>query len=129
MGKPPHLTLIDTGANISLININQIKNMGRVVPVQTRIKSASGSLINILGVIENIKIKVHDEEITFSPVVYKGQPEYTILGVDVIVKYQKLVENIMGKWSSRININSHASQKKTTHYLQPKKKIDLRKNK
>ncbi|KAF9752795.1 Retrovirus-related Pol polyprotein from transposon opus, partial [Nosema granulosis] len=106
--------LIDTGADISLIHeemipkkINRSKHSGIV-------KSACGTQLPITKQLKNAEIYVLGKKIKFSPLITTGEPNYIILGVDVIKNSPGIIMDIL---SSRINTINAIEAEKTKHTL------------
>ncbi|KAF9762430.1 hypothetical protein NGRA_2019 [Nosema granulosis] len=106
MNGSTHIALLDTGADVSLINIEKIQDKTRIENIQEKIKTASGTEIKIRGVIRNLEIFVFGKKIKFSPLVCQGLPNYTILGIDVLVPNSELLTASLSK--------PHTHQKKAT---------------
>ncbi|KAF9760593.1 Retrovirus-related Pol polyprotein from transposon [Nosema granulosis] len=106
-----HTGLLDTGADVSLINISRIKDRSKIEPVHERIKTASGDTIVIKGIIRNLVINVLGKEIIFSPLVCQGLPDYTILGIDVISSNPELLDRIIKRFRKPLQVSTTNSSK------------------
>lgn len=86
MGERPRTILLDTGADVSLIDRKDLQGRSGILkPYDGVVKSVSGDILKIIGKNNNIKISMGKEIITFSPLVVE-ESEYIILGADVIYK-------------------------------------------
>ncbi|KCZ74288.1 hypothetical protein H311_04748, partial [Anncaliia algerae PRA109] len=88
------VALIDTGADVSLINQNSCK-ISKLVKTNKQILSANGSEIQIIGKLDNIKIQIGKESFKIHPYVSTMGPDYIILGIDFIQKYPEFVKKIV----------------------------------
>lgn len=63
----------------------------------TKIKSASGDTLQIIGQARDVKLKIGADEITINPYIVQGSQKYTIIGVHEVLKHPQLVTNILTK--------------------------------
>ncbi|KAF9758233.1 Retrovirus-related Pol polyprotein from transposon, partial [Nosema granulosis] len=102
LNRGTHPALLDTGADVSLINIENIADKSKIEEVQEKIKTASGSEIKIKGIIRNLEVVVFGKKIKFSPLVCQGLPNYTILGIDVLVPNPDLLNDAFANYSRSV---------------------------
>jgi hypothetical protein len=83
--------LIDTGADVSLIDASLLKVTDKITSYSGVVRSACGNQMKIIGKVTDLKINVGGQSITFSPLVVSQSLDYIILGIDTIVKYKFLI--------------------------------------
>ena len=84
-----HHALVDTGADVSLINKSNISK-SRIID-KTSISAANGSNIKTLGKVHNLPAVVNNKKIIFDPYVVKDRPKYSIIGTDTLKRYPEIV--------------------------------------
>ncbi|KAI5151210.1 hypothetical protein ENBRE01_1972, partial [Enteropsectra breve] len=86
--------LIDTGADVSLINIKHIDiNKITLKPSEEKLRSACGTPMEMMGKLHDAKITIGDHTLKWSPLVIKNKPSsYVILGIDTILTNKHAIE-------------------------------------
>ncbi|KAF9752806.1 hypothetical protein NGRA_3387 [Nosema granulosis] len=86
--------LIDTGADVSLIDIKDLESKEeRLETYRGLVRAAGGEILKILGKKRNCNIMLDEEMINFSPLVMESC-KYIILGADVIKDRPHLLTSI-----------------------------------
>ncbi|KAI5150401.1 hypothetical protein ENBRE01_1475 [Enteropsectra breve] len=85
--------LIDTGADISLINERFLDGDTEIIKeYQGRLRSACGAPMEVKGKLGESDITIGDSNCKWSPLVIKNQPrDYAIMGVDSILKNKDII--------------------------------------
>ncbi|MGL6009302.1 MAG: retroviral-like aspartic protease family protein [Culicoidibacterales bacterium] len=94
--------IIDTGADVSIINKNLLAKSGckEYAKTSTKLKSACGGEIKVEGEVKNLKIKILNNEIQTDTIVTSSEPQgYGIIGANAIMSNKKALCNVI---SSRI---------------------------
>ncbi|KAM0685198.1 hypothetical protein COBT_003593, partial [Conglomerata obtusa] len=91
--------IIDTGADISVINAAYIpkKHLSKMQANKSLIYSASGTMLCILGKIENCKIEINNKIYMTDFYVTKDFPKETILGFNFINRNIQLLTDCINK--------------------------------
>ena len=68
--------LLDTGADVSLIHKDLLPDIGKndIQPTNTKLKTASGQCLDVIGKLKENAFMVEDTEIKSEPYVIKGEP-------------------------------------------------------
>lgn len=108
--KCGHEGLLDTGADCSIINVNNIHDFSLIKSTEKNltIKTASNNRIKIIGKVENYRIIIKDKTYFLSALVTDEFPRYTILGINFIKKYPSLLDEfklLLLKQGSRLTGN------------------------
>ncbi|KAM0685149.1 hypothetical protein COBT_003642 [Conglomerata obtusa] len=92
--KKSHMGLIDTGAEVSLINhVNVPKiSIKKVIENNLKILSATGNLIEIMVYVSNLKIMIDNKVYFINAYITKTQPEITLLGANFLQKNLNLLK-------------------------------------
>lgn len=99
-----HIGLINTGSDTSLIHEENVSNdLLRSNRIST-IRSVSGKMRNIIGIIWNIEVKNGTKKFKLNPYIVRGNPKYTIISYKDILKAPQLILNLL-------NCGSFSSQK------------------
>lgn len=90
--------LIDTGADVSIINERWIEKDNRIVYEEAVIKSACGNRLNIVGRVKKLQMRIGIYTIELDPYIVRGEPSsYAIIGADTIKKNQFIMSKIINK--------------------------------
>ncbi|KAF9742070.1 hypothetical protein NGRA_3634, partial [Nosema granulosis] len=101
INRKQRTVLIDTGADVSLIGLEDVAEEERKLePYTGVVRSASGETLKIRGKKDRIKIMIGTREIFFSPLVM-DKCRCIILGADVIRNYPEILTKIMEKIDKR----------------------------
>lgn len=91
-------TLLDTGADISLVHLNFLPK-DFVIKTQRKydqsFKSASGGHINIVGTVKNLPVYIDNKLFLIEAFVTKDKPEYIIIGVNILLRHPDLIKKII----------------------------------
>ena len=87
--------LVDTGADVSIVDQSLLNPLERVESYIGVVKSACGYPMNIVGMVNNLKVNINDNVVKFSPLVVKQNLNYIILGVDAITRYIFLLNDTL----------------------------------
>lgn len=87
-------TLIDTGADVSILNSSLIPRNLKLKPTKRRLVGVTNTPLKLIGEIENLKIKFKTHTILIKAVVMEAEGSNTdcILGADTIQKYPYLLQ-------------------------------------
>ena len=88
-----HLGLIDTGADVSLINIENLPADVKIIKSNQYIQSTTGNPLKIIGKVENVDLEIQDKTKKIRAYVNKGNPKYSIIGVDNLIKHPQLLSD------------------------------------
>ncbi|KAF9762051.1 Retrovirus-related Pol polyprotein from transposon 17.6 [Nosema granulosis] len=115
--------LIDTGADVSIIHRKMIPELIEVTPFQGNVRSACGTQLTISNKLEETRLKILGEDITFSPLITENEPKYIILGVDVIKRYPEIINKIIQRVQLAINLVNNKDEGKEDSRTQEEKTI------
>lgn len=108
IGNKRLTALSDTGADVSLINLQQLtpKQITKVRAQKYKVQSASGDYLNIIGRIEHFKIKIEGKEYRLDALVIKGSLKGTILGQKFITEHPEILEKKLQKYCNKIEVEN-----------------------
>lgn len=100
-----HEGIIDTGADVSLINKNNIPKGIQIKKCteDINIYSACGNQIKVIGEVE-IQITINYNQYHIKALVIEGNPSYTLLGADMIIKFPTLLNVFREQTQMKINM-------------------------
>lgn len=87
------LILLDTGADVSIINRNNLPNNITIQKCETLVQSACGNSLKIMGKVYDIPLQIDGKKLKFNPLVIEGPPYYTIVGADCIQKHPEILKD------------------------------------
>ena len=90
-------TLIDTGADINIINKSMVPDNIKIAKTKLQAKTACGSELRIVGKSINIPIEIGNKRFLIDAYVVDKSPTYTILGYEFILKNQEVIRMILEK--------------------------------
>ncbi|KAI5151526.1 hypothetical protein ENBRE01_2196 [Enteropsectra breve] len=87
-------SLVDTEADISVINLKMLTGNEDIEKCKMRIKSACGSFLKVIGKTKPMEARIGNLKIEYSPIVVEeGVEDYAIIGADVIKRNLSILEN------------------------------------
>lgn len=95
--KNSHLGLIDTGADSTIMHINNLPENIEISESLAQIREASGDKLKIIGRASEFEIIVGCRKMRISPFITVVQPKYTILGFEDILRTPGCLTVILDK--------------------------------
>ncbi|MGL5708894.1 MAG: reverse transcriptase domain-containing protein [Aeromonas sp.] len=103
-GRPAQM-IIDTGADVSLIDKKtyNLCGLNGMQNTKTKLKSASGNSIEVLGEMKNVEMEIEGKNIITDAIITKSEPNgYAIIGADAFMRNKDKINEIITRilWSS-----------------------------
>ncbi|KAF9761100.1 Retrovirus-related Pol polyprotein from transposon [Nosema granulosis] len=97
--------LIDTGADVSIIHKNMLPKQANAEEFYGIIKTADGTRMRIKSRTRGLSGIIFDTKIMFDPLITEQEPDYIILGVDILKKYPNVLLQVLDRnWPKVHNI-------------------------
>ncbi|MGL5707208.1 MAG: reverse transcriptase family protein, partial [Aeromonas sp.] len=99
IGNTPSQGLVDSGADVSIVHISVIPSKTQIYQLDKRfqIHSATGNTLRIIGQVKGLKISINGSEYLLNAYVTDHKPVYIILGVDFIINYPQVLNDIISR--------------------------------
>jgi hypothetical protein len=98
-----HACLIDTGADFSVINKEQVPNNLIIQPSAIKIKSVSNNSLNVIGEIQGLEATVDGTNINIDAIVTENLPNFIIIGANSIMSNPFIFNKILLLSQNNIN--------------------------
>ncbi|WUR05035.1 endonuclease [Vairimorpha necatrix] len=102
--------LLDTGADVSVINYNDIpqEERNKIIRYNGVVKGIGNEILKIEGYLKDCIIEINGKGVIFSPLIIKDI-KYVIIGANVICDNKKLILDILNAPKYRINQMSNSA--------------------
>ena len=84
--------MLDTGADISVVNKQNIPANQPIHKISVCLKSVSGGELHVLGRVDNMSAKINSKTITIDAVAPRDVSIFTIIGANTITKYLSIID-------------------------------------
>ncbi|KAF9760910.1 hypothetical protein NGRA_2960 [Nosema granulosis] len=95
--------LLDTGSDVSVIHTTMVPKHLTTTEFKGQIRSVGKEILPVTRRVQAVEGYISGRRVVFTPLITEGNPQYIILGADVLTRYPELIQRIFKR---KISVNS-----------------------